>query len=63
MTGPPEGQEKAPKGGETLRGARSKATNTGTVGMFPAWVKCVTLHRWPLWMGSTWLRGLRRCAP
>lgn len=64
MSEPPEGEEKAPKGARTLRGAKQNSVreNEGKVGMFPLLVKSV-LERWPLWLGSTWLKDHRRSAP
>lgn len=63
MTAPPEGQKEAPKGGDTLRGAKTTDdSGKTTVGMFPRLVKA-TVVLWPLWLGSTWLKDRRRATP
>lgn len=56
----PEGQKEAPKGGETLRGAKTNKMNGANVGMFPPVVKgraCYTWCTWPTWLGWVWLCG------
>ena len=58
MTAPPNGQEKAPRCVDALRGAKETRTNERTVAEQPLAVKCGrACNAYPAWRTwPTWLR-------